>query len=477
MAATLGSQPDDGQVGRPGHFSTGGADAAGVPASRSNTSVRGGLHGMHKGPMPLPMSPPGSKYTSYLPPAALGGAQHPAGIMPLGSADGWKGVSAGVSNRSSAEWSPGSLGPCHLAAGQQQPPLLQHAAYGSMGGDSDMSAATGYTQLSRRFGSMHVASSDSLSDMAFSRNSSHFAGSAHGLNHSGMAPNPGGVGVGPAATPGSSGHSADTEACVRAGQVFSAASFASMAPVGVVAEPTMMCVQNGGGEPTVRHHHTVPCSLLDELDLGEWLDALPPVAAALGCLCQLLRKLTSSIGGKWWTGVPLKPALYPRIACSCCCDLRCTEQHVSALLTRCWCALQRWTRWTRASWRRSWRRARRLSAAAALPMRCCTARTPSTSATPPCPCLQVGPMCKLERDTLSLFISSKCAGSFVRVLWSSWDPADAMLTAAGCLPYRRRAAALPAAQQRLPRGRRRHGGLPRGKRAAASCAAAGQGLA
>lgn len=262
MAATLGSQPDDGQLGRPGHFSTGG-DAA---ASRSDTSVRGGLQGMHKGLMPLPMSPPGSKYTSYLPPA-----QQPAGIMSLGSADGWKGVSNGVSNRSSAEWSPTSLAPCHPAAGQQQPQVLQHAAYGSMGGDSDVSAATGYTQLSRRFGSMHVASSDSLSDMAFSRNSSHFASSAHGLNHSGMAPNsnPAAAG-GLAPTPGSSGHSADTEACVRAGQVFSAASFASMAPVGAVAEPAMMCVQAGGGDPAVavRHGHTVSCSLLDELDLG-----------------------------------------------------------------------------------------------------------------------------------------------------------------------------------------------------------------
>ena len=292
MAATLGSQPDEGQLGRPGHFSTGGDAAASTPASRADTSVRGGLHGLQKGLMPLPMSPPGSKYTSYLPPA-----QQPAGIMPLGSADGWK----GVSNRSSAEWSPTSLGPGQ----QQQQHPLQHAPYGSMGGDSDVSAATGYTQLSRRFGSMHVASSDSLSDMAFSRNSSHFAGSAHGLNHSGMAPNsnPAAAG-GLAPTPGSSGHSADTEACVRAGQVFSAASFASMAPVGAVAEPAMMCVQqHGGGDPAVavRHGHAVSCSLLDELDLGEWLYALP-VAAASDAWGSIHSSLTQS-AQHWQTSI------------------------------------------------------------------------------------------------------------------------------------------------------------------------------
>lgn len=295
MAATLGSQPNGGSHSeRLPPFAVGeGAGGGGLPAFRSDASFRGGMrisrsssglrgavHGLSAPaasgpPGALPMSPPGSNYSSYLPPVGPNG-QASGGLVSLGSGDGWKGPTTGLSNRSSVDWSPTSAGGCGaggLTPRQQQ--LLLSAPYGSVGGDSDMSAATGYTQLSRRFGSMHVASSDSLSDMAFSRNSSHFTGSAHGLNHSGMHPNPGGIGFGGGnshaanAPVDCAGHSADTEARVRAGQVFNAASFASMAPVALMHEPGMMHMPSGGGgDAAPRHGHTGSCSLLDELDLG-----------------------------------------------------------------------------------------------------------------------------------------------------------------------------------------------------------------
>lgn len=315
MAATLGSQSE-----RLTHLSSGDNAAAGIPPSRSDASLGGmrisrsssGLRGVAThgfsapaaGPLLMPMSPPGSGYTSYLPPVGPhSGAGGPA-LMSLGSHDGWKGPQGHTSNRSSADWSPTSFGaynsnagdgggngaPCSSGMPCSNGMPMQQAGgqpYGSAGCESDMSAATGYTQLSRRFGSMHVASSDSLSDMAFSRGSAvtHFTGSAHGLSHSSMNPNPHAAAAAPAngqpmAGAASSQHSADTEARVRAGQMFSGTSFASMAPVAAMQEPAMMRMPSGGGDAAApRHRHTGSCSLLDELDLGEPLSlAACPVA-------------------------------------------------------------------------------------------------------------------------------------------------------------------------------------------------------
>lgn len=303
MVATLGSQSE-----RLTHLSAGDSAAGGIPPSRSDASIAGmrisrsssGLraatHGFSApaaGPLLMPMSPPGRGCTSYLPPVGPhSGADGPA-LMSLGSVDGWKGPQGHTSNRSSADWSPTSFGAYNSNMGDGGSgascsigmPMQQAGGqpYGSIGGESDMSAATGYTQLSRRFGSMHVASSDSLSDMAFSRGSAvtHFTGSAHGLNHSGMHPNPhataAAIGGQPVAGFACSQHSADTEARVRAGQMFSGTSFASMAPAAATQEPAMMRMPSGGGKAAApRHRHTGSCSLLDELDLGPELDPLDP---------------------------------------------------------------------------------------------------------------------------------------------------------------------------------------------------------
>ncbi len=255
-----------GQFAAGGHSASEASIRGGMRISHSSSGLRGGmpLHGFSAPTsMPLSAGSPGGagRFGTMSPPPMFGNGFAAAGgsMMSLGSTDGWpKGGAPTAGGRSSNEWSPTLGGP--------QLNNLQH--FGSLGSASDMSAATGFTTLSRRFGSLHVASSDSLCDMAYSRGpagGSHFGGGSFpsengppsSIHHQGQygGPSPGG---------------ADTEARVRAGQMFGGTSFASMAPVATVPEPGMMCMPsgNGGGGAPAGGPHSHHCSLLDELDLG-----------------------------------------------------------------------------------------------------------------------------------------------------------------------------------------------------------------